>query len=389
MALFLPNQASASLRAMSLWLLEDDGVTPVAASLIPTYQGAYASRTLSGTATVAGMIVSWGTLGSAFNYNGGTPVTLALVTGGSGAGSMSNTGNAYTFTYAVGITTVANLVTALTTAGFTVGGTYTSSATLQSGDAFSALSLAGGLNNSLFTRQNGTAGAAVRSASGTLLNGFTGSLSGLAGDGIYTATQAELNFTGTELQVFAQRSPTPASLAPGTSHINSTFYVKTSVGQAGDAVTLQLVGDGSGSGTLNESAFPAVVFHFAEGTTTLANLEAAIVASTNLGIQAYGTWTNVLTSADVMAATAFSGGLSYMQQTWESDMLLGTFENVDEAGYTYGQTHRLKSSIMGGTVTDFRTGTNNYKSLDGSKTRYTENTSADGRDSITIGDLTP
>lgn len=98
-------------------------------------------------------------------------------------------------------------------------------------------------------------------------------------------------------------------LSAHTTHVNSVIEAKAHPGAAGNAITIQLVADGSGTGHLDETAFPAVVFHFAAATTTVTNFESAITASTNLAVKTPGTGANILaTPADVLAATHLAGG---------------------------------------------------------------------------------
>jgi hypothetical protein len=53
-----------------------------------------------------------------------------------------------------------------------------------------------------------------------------------------------------------------------------------------------------------------------------------------------------------------------------------------------GDCMRLLNGVIAGKVSDFRTGTQVFKSLDGSKTRLTGTVDASGRLTITLGDLT-
>jgi hypothetical protein len=93
-----------------------------------------------------------------------------------------------------------------------------------------------------------------------------------------------------------------------TTTVNSVIEAKVA-GAAGDLITIQFVAGGSGAGTLDETGFPAIVFHYATGTTTVTNFETAITASTNLDVKTPGTGANVFASpGDTLAATPLAGG---------------------------------------------------------------------------------
>lgn len=64
------------------------------------------------------------------------------------------------------------------------------------------------------------------------------------------------------------------------------------------------------------------------------------------------------------------------------------FESICEGSMTYGDAQRLQNSILAGPVLDFTTNTLVFKSLDGTKTRWTVTVSAAGRLTPTPGDLT-
>jgi hypothetical protein len=80
-------------------------------------------------------------------------------------------------------------------------------------------------------------------------------------------------------------------------------------GAIGNLTTISFVADGTGAGTLDESAFPAIVFHFETGVTTVTNFETAVTAGTRLLVKTGGTGANLLlVVADDFAATALAGG---------------------------------------------------------------------------------
>lgn len=82
-------------------------------------------------------------------------------------------------------------------------------------------------------------------------------------------------------------------------------------GEDGNDITIAFVADGAGAGTLNEGAFPVLVFHYQSGVTTVANFETAVDASTNLEVKTAGTAANVITATgDTFSATGLAGGVT-------------------------------------------------------------------------------
>lgn len=80
-------------------------------------------------------------------------------------------------------------------------------------------------------------------------------------------------------------------------------------GAVGNLTTIAFTADGTGAGTLDESAFPAIVFHYESGVTTVADFEAAVTAGAALDVRTPGTGVNVLAVGDDdFAATALAGG---------------------------------------------------------------------------------
>jgi hypothetical protein len=84
------------------------------------------------------------------------------------------------------------------------------------------------------------------------------------------------------------------------------------VGPDSNTVTLQLIADGSGAGSLDESAWPALKYHFEPTVTTDANLVAAIEAGTKLSIVDAGTGANTFVIGDVQTLHFTGGG----GETW-------------------------------------------------------------------------
>lgn len=81
---------------------------------------------------------------------GGNSLTLAFVADGSGTGSLTQSGNALTFHYESGVTTVANFETAVAASTIIEVGTSDGSGTLTSpGDTFSATAFTGGASRKM------------------------------------------------------------------------------------------------------------------------------------------------------------------------------------------------------------------------------------------------
>jgi hypothetical protein len=104
---------------------------------------------------------------------------------------------------------------------------------------------------------------------------------------------------------------TKASLAmAGPSTLCDTVIEAAVGGADGNDATIAFVADGTGAGTLDESGWPVVVFHYETLVTTVTNFESAIAGSTNLDVKTGGTGANVLADpGDTFAATSLAGGL--------------------------------------------------------------------------------
>lgn len=98
-------------------------------------------------------------------------------------------------------------------------------------------------------------------------------------------------------------------LSTKTTHCDSVIEAKAA-GEGGDLVTIAFAaGSLVNAGVLDESAYPAIVYNYKSGTTTVTNFEAAIAASTNLDVKTPGTGANILANpADTFTATALAGG---------------------------------------------------------------------------------
>lgn len=85
------------------------------------------------------------------------------------------------------------------------------------------------------------------------------------------------------------------------------------IGTGGNSISLAFVADGSGAGSLTVSG-NTVTFHYQGTVTTVANFETAIAGITQplLEVQAVGTGTNVLTTADAHVAALLAGGVDTM-----------------------------------------------------------------------------
>jgi hypothetical protein len=105
---------------------------------------------------------------------------------------------------------------------------------------------------------------------------------------------------------------TKASLDLAGETTNVTTVVEAQVaGTTGNSITLEFVADGIGVGNLDESGYPAIVFHFEDAVTTVTNFEDAITASTYLAVKAAGVGANTFADpGDVMGATNLAGAVN-------------------------------------------------------------------------------
>jgi hypothetical protein len=182
---FRKNEALAAKRRVAVFIYQDDGVTP--APLATNWAAIAAKVTLVGTHVAT---LTAATPGAASNN-----ISIALVADGAGVGSLTNVGTAYTFHYATAVTTMANFVTA--TAAVFAFSAYTATDVLVSpGDTQGSLALTGGFDLAWQVRQGGVVYTA---AAGT----FTST--GVDGEWIYEATQAELNVLASEFGVKVAR----------------------------------------------------------------------------------------------------------------------------------------------------------------------------------------
>lgn len=385
MARFRQNESIAAKRRADIYVTYDDGVTPAPAATDWTAQKAICPLIGTHHATIQVSAAYGSGLGGA----AGNAFTFATVADGTGIGSVTHTGSAYTFHYQTAVTTLANMASVLATDGTLnlVGGTYTGTDVLASaGDTQGPLPFTGGFNPAFSVRGGGTTYA---DAAGTFTN-TTLLGSGVPGEWIYEATQSELNFVGSEFGIIVVR-PSIAAIAILTGTHHATVQA-SATGSAGNALTFATAADGSGTGSLTSSG-NAWTFHYATGTTTMANLATALAASGVLALVA-----GSFTGSDVLASTgdtqgpiAFTGGFDGFKMTITVCEMndAADFDTIDENGHTYGDTHRLQTAVLANVDSGYDTGTIPFKSMDAAKTRLTGTTAATGRLTSTVGDLTP
>lgn len=184
-----PNQATAALRKVTIYITETDGITPAPSGTDWTAQ--QAQTAVLGTTNLSTAIVQ-ATAGKA-----GNSTTLTLVSGGS-AGITGSSGGAVTATFVAGTTTVTALNTLLGTAGLNLKtGTFTGSNVLASGDAHASTAFTGGADVAFGVRSSGTTQYAA--AAGSWTSALDQEGNALDGEWEYTFTQAETNVTGDEL----------------------------------------------------------------------------------------------------------------------------------------------------------------------------------------------
>lgn len=181
------NEAIASKRRVKLYITEDDGVTP--ADHATSFAAVAAHVALIGTHHATLTTLTAGLVGNA--------ITISLVAGGSGVGSLTNVGTAYTFHYATGVTTMANFVTAAA-AVFAFSGHTPADVLASAGDTQGPLALTGGIDSAWEVSQGTTTFA---TAVGTVTNCTRAFGTPIDGLFQYEATQAELNYLGSEFTV--------------------------------------------------------------------------------------------------------------------------------------------------------------------------------------------
>lgn len=228
----------------------------------------------------------------------------------------------------------------------------------------------------------------------------------------------------------------------GTHHATLTW---NATGLAGNAITISLLNDGTGTGSLTHTG-GAYTFHYQSGVTTMANF---VTAAAGVFTFSGHTPADVLTHAgDTQGPLALVGGSPYAWEVSQSSStfvaaagpvtnctnasgvgipglfqyeftipelsFLGSeaslkfeyyncqthvmtcemndaadFDSIAENGKTYGDMDRKKTAALTGLVQNFGSGVLAFKSQDGAKTRFTGTTADVGRIAVTDGDLTP
>lgn len=185
MARFRKNAPVAAKRRVKVYIWLDDGSGPAPAA--STFAAVAASVALTGTHHAT---LTWLVAGLAGNVK-----TITLAADGAGVGSLTNAGNAYTFHYATGVTTMANFVTAAA-AVFAFSGHTPADVLVSPGDTQGPLALVGGIAYGWEVSQSTPTFAA---AAGTVTNCTRADGTGIDGLFQYEFTQAELNFLGSEV----------------------------------------------------------------------------------------------------------------------------------------------------------------------------------------------
>lgn len=390
MARFRKNESIAAKRRVSIYVTEDDGVTP--ADPGTDWSAQKATCNPAGTTHLTSAILQYSIAGAFYTSQ---LRTIKFVGDGSGTGSVATSANDWTFHFAPGTTTVGNARTALAAAhdsdtgtiAFT--GTWTDADVLASGDAFGPLPFVGGFDIALRIRQ-GTSSYGF--TAGTLTNTTDGPTfapdSNVPGEWIYEFTQSELNFVGSEVGLRLFRPSVQAlALFAGT---HFAQILAANPGSGGNVYTFQTAAGGSGTGALTKSG-NAYTFTYASGTTTMGNMAAALAADGVLTLLPNSD-SDVLTSTgDTLGPIPFTGGFDGFAKSIISCEMndAADFDSIGEGSATYGDMQRAIISAVLQKVGDFRTGTYAFKSQDGSKTRWTVQVDASGRITSTPGDLTP
>jgi hypothetical protein len=197
MASWLKNEPIASKRRVALWIWQSDGITPAPAAT--NFNAIAAFKNLNGIATgsLANVILTWHLVGAAGNSK-----TIQTIADGTGVGSLTGGPTAYVFHFQTGVTTVNNMITAMSGL-FVVSGTFTGTNTLAAGDVFAAQTLGGGQDMCVKLRAGSTTEAL---GAGTITNVTDPNSAGVPGYFMYEATQAELNFDGSECGIRVTKS---------------------------------------------------------------------------------------------------------------------------------------------------------------------------------------
>lgn len=145
---------------------------------------------------------------------------------------------------------------------------------------------------------------------------------------------AELKaFTFADLTVTPAVTKAELDLGGVTTRVDTIIRAKTP-GESGNDITIALVpGSAVNAGELDESAYPAIVFNYKSGTTTVTNFETAITASTKLEVKTGGTGANVLADpGDTLAATPLAGGTNTLGAVAHAKLTGDGAVNVQSSG---------------------------------------------------------
>jgi hypothetical protein len=270
MPIFVPNQSVAAQRSLTVKIYETDGVTPMPAASINLNAIAATTAALSATTHLTTATVVATTAGSA-----GNALTITLANTGTGTVVMTNVGSAWTAKFQAGVNTVSQLNTALAAAGMTLGGSYTGSNVLSSGDAVGPIAFTGGYDQVFQVRHSSV--TTYSWAAGTWTNCLDPNGASIDGEWEYIFTQAELNFTGGEVIFRAARAGVIAELTQ-PEPMQNTVEVSTV-----DVAAVAQIWDGS---------------YFIEGSYTpadLIRLDTAVLAGPAAG---FGTGSVTFNSLD-------------------------------------------------------------------------------------------
>jgi hypothetical protein len=169
-------------------------------------------------------------------------------------------------------------------------------------------------------------GARAQLALGPLSNGVLNTvvrarLVGTAGNSI---TMAALNDGG------APAVRASLALGPLSNNVIDTVVEAIVAGAAGNGITVSSAADSGGGVIIEEPGGDLVHIRFDDGVSTVADIEAAIPASTLIQVQTPGTGANVPTGADVWGATNLGGGSEILPFVTEA----GTAVTIHYAGGT-------------------------------------------------------
>jgi hypothetical protein len=229
---------------------------------------------------------------------------------------------------------------------------------------------------------NALAGTAIditSAGSGTISIVAVGTTKAL-NDGLwmYEASQAEINYRGT---YFGLRISKPASCKDSCVSVALDEESALIRGTLASATASTAVLDSAGSATNDFHTNGTLWIVGGTGAGQFRSITAYVGGSKTCSIDRNWSVTPDATSQYViLPGQSAASSASVATAVWAA---------TGEGAHTYGDLMRGLVSLNGGRVTSFLTGTLNFLSIDGAKTRWSMTCDQTGRLTITVGNLTP